>query len=73
MSRKNQYVVPTDNGWGVRGEGNSRMSETFPTQCEAIARGRELLERLVAAHRSAVDSVSTHSLRVFDFVGERLR
>jgi len=39
---------------------------------EAIARGRELLGRLVVAHRSAVESIGAHCLRVFDFVGARL-
>jgi hypothetical protein len=42
MSRKNQYIVPTENGWGVRGEGNERLTAKFETQREAIERGREV-------------------------------
>lgn len=42
MSRKNQYIVPTSSGWGVRGEGNSRLTGQFDTQREAIARGRDI-------------------------------
>lgn len=42
MSGKNQYVVPTENGWGVRGEGNSRLTAEFRTQREAIERGRDI-------------------------------
>lgn len=42
MSGKNQYIVPNGNGWGVRGEGNSRLSGHFETQREAIERGRDI-------------------------------
>lgn len=42
MSRKNQYVVPTSNGWAVRGQGNDRVTQHFDTQRDAIARGREI-------------------------------
>jgi hypothetical protein len=42
MSGKNQYVVRRGDGWGLRGEGNSRLTEAFDTQREAIARGREI-------------------------------
>lgn len=42
MSRKNQYIVPAENGWGVRGEGNERLTAKFETQREAIERGREV-------------------------------
>jgi hypothetical protein len=39
---KNEHVVPTDNGWGVRGEGNSRLTAEFQTQGEAIKLSREI-------------------------------
>jgi hypothetical protein len=39
---KNQHIVPTGNGWGVRGEGNSRLTVVKPTQREAIEAGREI-------------------------------
>ena len=39
---KNQHVVPKDGRWGVRGEGNSRLTSTFNTQAEAIERAREI-------------------------------
>lgn len=42
MSGKNQYVVRNGERWGVRGEGNSRMTQTFDTQREAIAFGRDI-------------------------------
>lgn len=37
MSNKNQHVVPTKDGnWGVRGEGNSKLTKVTSTQSEAI-------------------------------------
>jgi cytochrome b len=41
---KNQHVVPTDKGWGVRGEGNSRLTAEFDTQAEAIKASREICQ-----------------------------
>lgn len=42
MSGKNQHVVPTDDGWGVRGEGNERLTSRHETQQEAIDAAREI-------------------------------
>ena len=42
MSGKNQYVVRSGDGWGVRGEGNDRLTGRFDTQTQAIERGREI-------------------------------
>ena len=42
MPKQNQYVVRKGDGWGVRGEGNSRLTCRTQTQAEAIQRGREL-------------------------------
>jgi hypothetical protein len=41
---KNQYVVRNGNGWGVRGEGNERLTGSFETQAAAISRGREIAQ-----------------------------
>lgn len=35
--RKNQHVVKIDNRWGVRGEGNSRLTSIHKTQQQAIS------------------------------------
>lgn len=42
MSRKNQWVVPVNGGeqWGVRGEGNDRLTSVHDTQQQAIDRAR---------------------------------
>ena len=42
MGRKNQYVVRAGSGWGVRGEGNGKLTARFDTQHAAIERGREI-------------------------------
>ncbi len=41
---KNQWVVQTDEGWGVRGEGNSRITSKHSTQKEAIDAAREIAQ-----------------------------
>ena len=42
MSGKNQYVVRNGDKWAVRGEGNSRATQKFNTQRDAIAFGRSI-------------------------------
>lgn len=42
MSRRDQHVVPHDEGWAVRGAGSSRASSVHPTQREAIQAAREI-------------------------------
>lgn len=39
---KNQHVVKAPNGWGVRGENNTRITQKFDTQKEAIAKAKEI-------------------------------
>ena len=42
MARKNQYIVKSGNRWGVRGEGNERLTKICETQREAIDFGRDI-------------------------------
>jgi hypothetical protein len=44
MSGKNQWVVPVNGGdqWGVRGEGNDRLTSIHDTQQQAIDRARDI-------------------------------
>jgi len=44
MSGKNQYVVRHGQQWGVRGEGNDRLTAVFDTQADALARGRVIAQ-----------------------------
>lgn len=39
---KNQHVIPTETGWSVKGENNTRATSTHSTQKEAIDRAREI-------------------------------
>ena len=39
---KNQHVVPTRGRWGIKGEGNSRLTSTFDKQSDAIAAARQI-------------------------------
>lgn len=39
---KNQHAVRRDDGWAIRGEGNSRETSTHQTQREAIDAAREI-------------------------------
>ncbi len=39
---KNQHVVPTEAGWAVRGDGNTRNTRLFNTKAEAETFAREI-------------------------------
>lgn len=39
---RNQHVVPREDGWAVRGEGNSRDTSHHDTQADAAERAREI-------------------------------
>jgi len=42
MSKNNQHVVPVGKEWGVRGEGNKRLTAVTPTKAEADKIAREI-------------------------------
>jgi hypothetical protein len=39
---KNQHVVKHDNGWAVKGAGNSKATKVTATQKEAIAKAEQI-------------------------------
>ena len=43
--KKNQHVVPHNGKWGDIGEGNMRVTQTFPTQEAARIKAREIAIR----------------------------
>ena len=45
MTRKNTHVVPREDGWAVRREGNERDTARTDTQREAIEIAREIERR----------------------------
>ena len=38
----NQHVVPHDEGWAVKGEGNERYTAIYDTQDQAIERAKDI-------------------------------
>jgi hypothetical protein len=44
MTGRNQHVVPHDEGWAVRGEGNDRVTSIHDTQAAAIEAGKAIAE-----------------------------
>ena len=42
MAKKNQHVVPHNDGWAVRGEGNTKVTSHHRTQKEAIEIARAI-------------------------------
>jgi hypothetical protein len=42
MTKRNQHVVPHDDGWAVRGAGSQRATSVHDTQQQAIDAGREI-------------------------------
>lgn len=45
MPPKNVHVVPHEDGWAVRVEGNTRVSSTYDTKANAEAAGRDCAQR----------------------------
>jgi len=41
-SSHHQHVVPHEEGWAVRGEGNERVTAIYDRQSQAIDRAREI-------------------------------
>lgn len=39
---KNQHVVPNQNGWGIKGEGNKKLTQILATQAKAVDAAREI-------------------------------
>lgn len=39
---KNQYIVPTKDGWGVKGQGNSKLTAKTDTKVDALKIGKEI-------------------------------
>lgn len=44
MTKKNQWVVRNGDEWGVRGEGNSKLTSKHRTQQEAIDAAKQIAQ-----------------------------
>lgn len=42
MTSKNQHVVPHQDGWAVKGEGNQRATSVHDTQQQALDAARQI-------------------------------
>lgn len=42
MAKKNQHVVPTPTGWGIKGAGNEKYTKTFETKQSAVNEARKI-------------------------------
>jgi len=55
LKTHNQHVVPHEEGWAVRGAGNTRVTATFKYQDDAIDRATEIAKNYksdVIIHRT---------------------
>lgn len=43
-TKRNQHVVPHQDGWAVRGAGAQRATEIFDRKVDAVQRGREVAQ-----------------------------
>lgn len=44
MPKKNQHVVPHENGWAVQGAGNNKATSVHGTQSAAIQEARQIAQ-----------------------------
>ncbi|WP_367389077.1 DUF2188 domain-containing protein [Lewinella sp. LCG006] len=44
MSKKNQHVVPHQEGWATKGAGNERATKVHATQADAIAHAKQIAQ-----------------------------
>ncbi len=44
MSKRNQHVVPRDDGWAIRGAGAKRDTGHFDRKQDAVDRAREITQ-----------------------------
>ena len=64
---KNQHVVPYQNKWAVRREGNKKVTSTHDTQAEAIPEARKIA---INQHFEVVIHRSNGTIRDKDSYGK---
>ena len=42
MAKKNQHVVPDNKKWGIKGEGNSKITKNFDKKEDAVDAARQI-------------------------------
>jgi hypothetical protein len=64
-SKRNQHVVPREDGWAVKGAGAGRATATFDHKADAVARAREIArnqgtELLVHGRDGKIETRDSH-------------
>lgn len=65
MTKRNQHVVPREDGWAVQGAGAKRATELFDRKADAVDRAREIsqnqgTELLVHGRNGQIQSKDSH-------------
>jgi hypothetical protein len=47
MTKRNQHVVPREDGWAVQGAGAKRATELFDRKMDAVDRARDISKNQV--------------------------
>ena len=65
MTKRNQHVVPREDGWAVQGAGAKRATELFDRKTDAVDRAREIAqnqgtELLIHGRNGQIQSKDSH-------------
>jgi len=65
MTKRNQHVVPREDGWAVQGAGAKRATELFDRKTDAVDRAREISrnqgsELLIHGKNGQIQSKDSH-------------
>ena len=65
MTKRNQHVVPREDGWAVQGAGAKRATERFGRKTDAVDRAREIsksqgTELLIHGRNGQIQSKDSH-------------
>lgn len=65
MTKRNQHVVPREDGWAVQGAGAKRATELFDRKADAVDRAREIsrnqgTELLIHGRNGQIQSKDSH-------------
>lgn len=65
MTKRNQHVVPREEGWAVKGAGAKRATELFDRKADAVDRAREIsqnqgTELLIHGKNGQIQSKDSH-------------
>ena len=65
MTKRNQHVVPREDGWAVQGAGAKRATELFDRKADAVDRARDIsrnhgTELLIHGRDGLIQSKDSH-------------